>query len=43
VIASVYIGFEVADGRWIVLAVEGGVASPFLIIAAAAITGAFES
>ena len=39
VIASVYIGFAVADGRWIVLAVETGVASMFVIIAAAAITG----
>ena len=39
VIASVYIGFAVADGRWTVLAVESGVASGFLIIAAAAITG----
>ncbi len=39
VIASIYIGFAVADGRWIVIAVETGVASGFLIIAAAAITG----
>ena len=39
VIASVYIGFAVADGRWTVLAVESGVASGFVIIAAAAITG----
>jgi hypothetical protein len=39
VIASVYIGFAVADGRPIVLAVESGVASMFVIIAAAAITG----
>ena len=37
-IASVYIGFAVADGRWVVLAVESGVASAFIIIAAAAIT-----
>jgi hypothetical protein len=35
VIASVYIGFAVVDGRFIVLAVESGVASMFLIIAAA--------
>jgi hypothetical protein len=39
VIAAVYIGFAVADGRLIVLAVETGVASGFIIIAAAAITG----
>ena len=39
VIAFIYIGFAVADGRWTVLAVETGVASGFLIIAAAAITG----
>ncbi len=38
-IASVYIGFAVADGRHIVLAVESGVASMFVIIAAAAVTG----
>jgi hypothetical protein len=38
-IAAIYIGFAVADGRWIVLAVESGVASGFIIIAAAAITG----
>jgi hypothetical protein len=38
-IAFVYIGFAVADGRWLVLAVESGVASAFVIIAAAAITG----
>jgi hypothetical protein len=35
VIASVYIGFAVADGRLKVLVVETGVASGFLIIAAA--------
>jgi hypothetical protein len=39
VIASVYIGFAVADGRRTVLAVETGVASMFVIIAAAAVTG----
>ena len=38
-IAFIYIGFAVADGRWTVLAVESGVASAFVIIAAAAITG----
>ena len=39
VIASVYIGFAVADGRGTVLAAEVGVASMFVIIAAAAVTG----
>jgi hypothetical protein len=38
VIASVYIGFAVADGRRNVLAVEIGVAGMFVIIAAAAVT-----
>jgi hypothetical protein len=39
VIAPVYIGFAVADGRRKVLAVESGVASMFIVIAAAGITG----
>jgi hypothetical protein len=39
VIASVYVGFAVADGRRTVLAVESGVAGIFVIIAAAAVTG----
>lgn len=38
VIAAVYIGFAVADGRRTVLAVETGVAGMFVIIAAAAVT-----
>lgn len=38
IIAAVYIGFAVADGRTIVLAVEIGVASVFVILAALAIT-----
>ena len=38
VIASVYIGFAVADGRRNVLAVEIGVAGIFVIVAAAAVT-----
>ena len=38
-IAAIYIGFAVADGRFIVVAVESGVASFFIIVAAAAITG----
>jgi hypothetical protein len=37
-IASVYIGFAVADGRPGVLAVETSVASVFVIVAAAAVT-----
>jgi hypothetical protein len=37
-IASIYIGFAVADGRRTVLAVESGVAGLFVIVAAAAIT-----
>jgi hypothetical protein len=37
-IASVYIGFAVADGRRTVLVVESGVAGMFVIVAAAAIT-----
>ena len=36
-IASVYIGFAVADGRRTVLAVESGIAGMFVIVAAAAI------
>src|SRR4051812_1683976 len=38
-IAFVYIGFAVADGRVRVIAAEAGVASAFVIVAAAAITG----
>ena len=39
VIAPIYIGLAVGgDGRWKVIAVETGVASGFIIIAAAAIT-----
>jgi hypothetical protein len=37
-IASVYIGFAVADGRWLVIAFETNVAAIFVIIAAAAVT-----
>jgi hypothetical protein len=40
VIAPIYIGLAVGgDGRWRVIAVETGVASGFILIAAAAITG----
>ena len=38
-IAAVYIGFAVADGRGKVLAVESAVAAVFVVIAAAAVTG----
>ncbi len=37
-IASIYIGFAVADGRWVVIAVETNVAALFVLVAAAAIT-----
>jgi hypothetical protein len=39
VIASIYIGFAVADGRPKVIAVESGVALGFVIVAAVAVTG----
>jgi len=39
VIASIYVGFAVADGRLNVIATEGGVAFGFVVISAAAITG----
>lgn len=38
-IASIYIGFAVADGRRHVIVVESAVATVFVVIAAAAITG----
>ncbi len=38
-IAAVYIGFAVADGRRQVLAVECGVAAAFVVLAAASVTG----
>ncbi|SDE62217.1 hypothetical protein SAMN05660485_01322 [Blastococcus fimeti] len=38
-IAAVYVGFSVADGRWTVIAVETGVASVFIVVAAVAVTG----
>lgn len=37
-IASIYIGFAVADGRLAVIAVESTVAAIFVIVAAAAVT-----
>jgi hypothetical protein len=39
VIAAIYIGFAVADGRPKVIAVESAVAFAFVVVAAAAITG----
>ncbi len=38
-IAAVYIGFAVADGRSTVVVVETGVATVFVVVAAAAVTG----
>ena len=38
-IAAIYIGFAVADGRRHVLAVETAVAAVFVVVAAAAVTG----
>ena len=38
-IAAVYIGFAVADGRWSVLAVESSVAAIFVVVAATAVIG----
>jgi len=38
-IAAVYIGFSVADGRWRVIAVESGVAAVFVVVAAAGVSG----
>jgi hypothetical protein len=38
-IAPVYIGFAVADGRWRVIAWESGVVGMFVVIAAVAVTG----
>ena len=38
-IAAVYIGFSVADGRPKVIVVETGVATVFVVVAAAAVTG----
>ena len=39
VIAAIYIGFAVSDGRAFVIAVESAVATAFVAVAAAAITG----
>jgi hypothetical protein len=39
VIAAIYVGFAVADGRPNVLVIESGVAFAFVVVSAAAITG----
>src|SRR4051795_568317 len=39
VIAAIYVGFAVADGRRKVIAVETSVAFAFVVVAAAAVTG----
>src|SRR5215210_189790 len=39
IIAGIYVGFAVADGRAKVIAVESGVAFAFVVVAAAAVTG----
>ncbi len=38
-IAAVYIGFSVADGRWHVIAIESSVAGFFVVVAAVSVTG----
>lgn len=38
-IAAIYVGFAVADGRPRIIAVETGVATVFIVIAAVAVTG----
>ena len=38
-IAAVYIGFSVADGRWQVIAAESSVAGLFVVVAAISATG----
>jgi hypothetical protein len=38
-IAAVYVGFAVADGRRRVIAVEAGIAAVFVVVAAAGVTG----
>lgn len=37
-IAAFYIGFAVADGRWLVIAFETNIAAIFVLVAAAAVT-----
>jgi hypothetical protein len=38
-IAAVYVGFAVADGRRVVIAVEAAVAAVFVVVAAAGVSG----
>ena len=38
-IAAIYIGFAVADGRWQVIAIESGVAGFFVVAAAMSVSG----
>ena len=38
-IAAVYIGLSVADGRWKVIAIESSVAGIFVVVAAVSVTG----
>jgi hypothetical protein len=38
-IAAVYIGFSVADGRWHVIAAESAVAGSFVVVAAMSVSG----
>ena len=38
-IAAIYVGFAVSDGRVKIIAVESGVAFAFVLVAAAAVTG----
>jgi hypothetical protein len=38
-IAAVYVGFAVADGRPAVIAVESGIAAVFVVVAAAGVSG----
>ena len=39
IIAAVYIGFSVADGRWKIIAAESSMAGFFVVIAAMSVTG----
>src|SRR5215203_1649287 len=39
VIAAIYVGFAVSDGRVRIIAVESGVAFAFVLVGAAAVTG----
>jgi hypothetical protein len=39
VIAAIYVGFAVADGRPTIIGVESGVAFAFVVVAAAGVTG----